>query len=72
MEEKKRYSDEELEEFRAIINKKLDIAKSDYEDLAHLQGIGRRQYQPNQGGTRADGTASAEVHTGFAGCIGTY
>ena len=32
MEEKKRYSDEELEEFRAIINKKLDIARSDYEE----------------------------------------
>ena len=29
MEEKKRYSDEELEEFRAIINQKLEIAKSD-------------------------------------------
>ncbi|PDP60526.1 TraR/DksA family transcriptional regulator [Prevotella intermedia] len=32
MEEKKRYSDEELEEFRAIISKKLDIARSDYEE----------------------------------------
>ena len=32
MEEKKRYSDEELEEFRAIINQKLEIAKSDYEE----------------------------------------
>ena len=32
MEGKKRYSDEELEEFRAIINKKLDIARSDYEE----------------------------------------
>lgn len=32
MEEKKRYSDEELEEFRAIINKKLAIARSDYEE----------------------------------------
>ena len=32
MEEKKRYSDEELEEFRASINQKLEIAKSDYEE----------------------------------------
>lgn len=32
MAEKKRYSDEELEEFRAIINSRLAIAKSDYEE----------------------------------------
>ena len=30
MEEKKRYSDEELEEFRAIINEKLVLARHDY------------------------------------------
>ncbi|MBO4827420.1 MAG: TraR/DksA family transcriptional regulator [Prevotella sp.] len=30
MAEKKRYSDEELEEFRAIINEKLALAKRDY------------------------------------------
>ena len=31
MEEKKRYSDEELEEFRALILQKLEIAESDYQ-----------------------------------------
>ena len=30
MAEKKRYSDEELEEFRVIINEKLTVAKRDY------------------------------------------
>lgn len=30
MAERKRYSDEELEEFRAIINEKLTLAKRDY------------------------------------------
>ncbi|HCC86322.1 MAG TPA: molecular chaperone DnaK [Porphyromonadaceae bacterium] len=32
MSEKTRYSDEELEEFRAIINEKLRIAKQEYEN----------------------------------------
>ena len=31
MEEKTRYTDEELEEFRVLINEKLAIAQSDYE-----------------------------------------
>ena len=33
MEEKTRYTDEELEEFRAIILEKLEVAKHDYEKL---------------------------------------
>jgi RNA polymerase-binding transcription factor DksA len=33
MTEKTRYSDAELEEFRAIINEKLEIAQKDYEQL---------------------------------------
>lgn len=33
MAEKNRYSDEELEEFRQIINEKLDIAQRDYDAL---------------------------------------
>jgi len=33
MTEKTRYSDEELEEFRAIILEKLDIAQKDYDQL---------------------------------------
>lgn len=32
MNEKTRYSDQELEEFRSIINDKLDIAKQEYEN----------------------------------------
>ncbi len=33
MEIKKRYSDEELEEFRGIINEKLTVARRDYKDM---------------------------------------
>lgn len=33
MAEKTRYNDDELEEFRAIINEKLDIATKDYEQM---------------------------------------
>ena len=33
MTEKTRYSDEELEEFREIINEKLEIAKRDYDQM---------------------------------------
>lgn len=33
MEIKKRYSDEELEEFRGIINEKLEVAYRDYKNL---------------------------------------
>lgn len=32
MSEKTRYSDEELEEFRAIINEKLEVAQQEYEN----------------------------------------
>ena len=33
MEERKRYSDEELAEFKEIIEKKLELARIDYEEL---------------------------------------
>lgn len=33
MEKKTRYSDEELEEFRQIINKKLEVARAEYKEL---------------------------------------
>lgn len=33
MEIKKRYSDEDLEEFRTLINQKLAVARKDYKDL---------------------------------------
>ena len=59
MAEKTRYSDAELEEFRAIINEKLELAQRDYELLkASLTG--------------APGSTSVEVYPGFAGRIGTH
>lgn len=36
MAEKTRYNDDELEEFRAIINDKLDIATKDYEQMMRV------------------------------------
>ena len=36
MAEKTRYTDEELEEFREIINEKLALAKRDYEQMMNL------------------------------------
>ena len=33
MEEKTRYSDQELEEFKAIIEEKLRLAKRDYDEM---------------------------------------
>jgi len=36
MAEKKRYSDEELEEFRQIINEKLALAKRDYDQIMRV------------------------------------
>ncbi len=36
MEEKTRYSDAELEEFRTLINEKLESAKADYEALKEI------------------------------------
>ena len=33
---KTRYSDEELEEFRTIINEKLDAARKEYDTLRHI------------------------------------
>lgn len=35
-EEKKRYSDEELEEFRTVINDKLALAKSDLQEMQEV------------------------------------
>ena len=36
MAEKTRYSDEELEEFREIINEKLALAKRDYDQMMRV------------------------------------
>ena len=49
MEENKvRYSDEELEEFRQLINEKLAVAKSDYEILMKkINGDGEDDEEPH-------------------------
>ncbi len=49
MAEKLRYSDEELEEFRAIINEKLDTALKEFEHM--------RQMLTNSGGNDTNDTA---------------
>ncbi|MBQ8101047.1 MAG: TraR/DksA family transcriptional regulator [Paludibacteraceae bacterium] len=36
MAEKTRYTDEELEEFRTLINEKLEVAKAEYEHLRQM------------------------------------
>ena len=36
MAEKTRYTDEELEEFRQIINEKMALAKRDYEQMTRV------------------------------------
>ena len=48
MNEKKRYSDEELEEFKEIILKKLELAKNDYQQMMDTLS--------NKGGNDVDDT----------------
>lgn len=61
MEEKKRYSDEELEEFRAIINEKLALARNDYavlmKQVMNLDGNGVDDTSPTYK-TLEEGSAS--------------
>ena len=55
MAEKTRYSDAELEEFRAIIMEKLELAQRDYEQLKKsLMGLD---------GNDTDDTSRSEEHT---------
>ena len=49
MEEKLRYSDQELQEFKAIIDEKLRLAKRDYEEMMHSL--------MNKGGNDVDDTS---------------
>ena len=83
MAEKTRYSDAELEEFRAIIMEKLELAQRDYELLkASLTGADgndtddtsptRRGQYLIQGRNDTSGATPAEVHSGFTGSSGTY
>ena len=59
MAEKTRYSDAELEEFRAIILEKLEIAKRDYELL-------------RSGVTNSDGNDVADTSPTFEGRGGPF
>ena len=66
--EKLRYSDQELEEFRAIIDEKLKVAKQTYHDcMAQLN-----HSDSNEGRNHPDGPASAEVHQGIGSSFGSY
>ena len=67
MAEKKRYSDEELEEFRAIINEKLKLAYNDYNQMMkQLMNADGNDVDDTskQGRTGAVGLQAAEVHPG--------
>ena len=76
MAEKTRYSDAELEEFRAIINEKLELAQRDYEllkaSLTGAESFGRRCQHLVQRRNDTPGSTSVEVYPGFAGRIGTH
>ena len=72
--ERTRYSDAELEEFKQLILKKLENARADYELLratitqrhrgyvADVQGAGRGCRHPLERGKRPAGSPSDEVH----------
>ena len=87
MAEKTRYSDAELEEFRAIINEKLELAQRDYELLkASLTGADGNDtddtsptYKVLEEGANTlskeettPGSTSVEVYPGFASRTGTH
>ena len=57
--EKKRYSDEELEEFRAIINDKLAVARKSYNDMMR-----QLTYKDS------NDVQEAKVHPRFGSCTG--
>ena len=75
MAEKTRYSDAELEEFRAIIMEKLELAQRDYEQLKKsLMGLDGNDTDDTslQGRNDPTGTTSAEVYPRITSCFGTY
>ena len=88
MAEKTRYSDAELEEFRAIIMEKLELAQRDYDRLKssimNKDGNDTDDTSPTykvleEGANTLSkeendpvGGTSAEVYSGVAGGIGTY
>ena len=86
MAEKTRYSDAELEEFRAIIMEKLELAQRDYELLkASLTGADGNDtddtsptYKVLEEGANTlskeetSGPTPVEVHPRIAGCFGAH
>lgn len=82
MAEKLRYSDEELEEFRAVINAKLELAKRDYDQMMRslrnedgndvadtsptYKGLEDGSYTSSRR-AHAACTASGKVHSGTSG-----
>ncbi len=88
MAEKTRYSDAELEEFRAIIMEKLELAQRDYEQLKKslmgLDGNDTDDTSPtykvleegantlSKGRNDPTGTTPAEVYPRITSCFGTY
>ena len=84
METKKRYTDEELEEFRTIVNDKLAIAKSDYDETMKIlmnkntndvndtsptyKALEEGSSNQTKGRTGTNGTTSAEVYPSPPGC----
>ena len=88
MAEKTRYSDAELEEFRAIIMEKLELAQRDYEllkaSLTGADGNDTDDTSPTykvleegcqhliQGRNHTSGPTPVEVHPRIAGCFGAH
>ena len=88
MAEKTRYSDAELEEFRAIIMDKLELAQRDYEQLKmSLMGLDGNDtddtsptYKVLEEGANTlskrrnnpPGSTPVEVHSRLAGCVGSH
>jgi hypothetical protein len=62
--EKTRYNDEELQEFKEIILKKMEIAKDEFKTIQTNLKDGRKS-QPI-------GCASIEVHQKFGSCFGSH
>ena len=74
MAEKTRYSDAELEEFRAIINEKLELAQRDYDQLKlSLMGLDGNDTDDTSPTYKVlEEGAPIKVYPRFAGSSCTY
>ena len=74
--EKLRYSDQELEEFRAIIDEKLKVAKQTYHDcmaqLNHSDSNDVVDTSPTYKALEEGSSAPAEVYQGIGGCVDSH